>query len=82
MIDGKQSAMLWHVDDLKMSHVDAAAVTTAIGMIDEEFGKEAPITVTRGKAHDYLGMTLDCSKKGKVKIKMLDSIEKMLEDLP
>ena len=74
--------MLWHVDDLKMSHVDAGAGTTAIGMIHEEFGKEAPVTVARGKVHDYLGMTLDCSKKGKVKIKMLDSIEKMLEDLP
>ena len=63
MIDGKQCTILWHVDDLKISHVDPAAVTTVIGMINEEFGKEGPITVTRGKAHDYLGMTLDCSTK-------------------
>jgi hypothetical protein len=67
---------------LKISHIDSAAVSTVIRMIDEEFGKEAPITVTRGKVHDYLGMTLDYSTKGKVNIKMVDSIEKMLVDLP
>jgi hypothetical protein len=80
--DGKQCTILWHVNDLKMSHVDSAAVSTVIRMINEEFGKEAPITVTRGKVHDCLGVTLDCSTKGKVHIKMVDSIEKMLVDLP
>jgi hypothetical protein len=83
MIDGKQCTVLWrHVDDLKISHVDPNVQTTIIGLIDEEFGKESPITVTRGKAHDYLGMTLDYTEKGKVKIKMTDSVAKMLKDLP
>jgi hypothetical protein len=81
IIGGKQCTILWHVDDLKISHMDPEAVTCMIGLIDKEFGKEAPITVTRGKVHDYLGMTLDYSKKGKVMIKMLDSIVKMIEDL-
>jgi hypothetical protein len=70
------------VDDLKISHVDPKVNTTVIGLIDNEFGKEGPITVTRGKVHDYLGMTLDYTEKGKVKIKMLDSVAKMIEDLP
>jgi hypothetical protein len=82
MIDGKQCTILWHVDDLKISHVDPEAVTSTIGLIDTEFGKEGPITVTRGKIHDYLGMTLDYSTKGKVKIKMIDSVAKMIEALP
>jgi hypothetical protein len=82
MINGKQCAILWHVDDLKMSHVDTDVNTALIGMIDDVFGKESPITVTRGKAHDYLGMTLDCSMKGKVHVKMLDSVAKMIEELP
>jgi hypothetical protein len=81
-MDGKQCTVPWHVDDLKISHINSAAVSTVIRMIDEEFGKEAPITVTRGKAHDYLGVTLDHSTKGKAHIKMVDSIEKMLVDLP
>ena len=82
MIDGKQCTILWHVDDLKISHVDAEVVTGIIELMKDEFGKEAPLTVTRGKVHDYLGMTLDYSEEGKVKIKMLDYVEKMLADLP
>jgi hypothetical protein len=82
MINGKQCTILWHVDDLKMSHVDNDVNTAMIGMIDDVFGKESPITVTRGEVHDYLGMTLDCSTKGKVHVKMLDSVEKMIKELP
>jgi hypothetical protein len=83
MIDGKQCTVLWHVDDLKISHVDPGVNTKVTAMIDAEFGKEASaITVTRGKIHDYLGMTLDCTEKGKVKIKMIDFVEKLLLDLP
>jgi hypothetical protein len=81
-INGKQCTILWHVDDLKLSHVDPDVNTDVIKMIDHEFGKEAPITVTRGRIHDYLGMTLDYSERGKVKIKMIDYVEKMLTDLP
>jgi hypothetical protein len=44
--------------------------------------KEAPLTITRGKIHEYLGMTLDYSEPGKVKIGMMDYIDTMLEELP
>ena len=82
VINGKQCTIVWHVDDLKISHVSADTVTDVIKTIDDEFGKEAPITVHRGKVHDYLGMTLDFNTKGKAKIKMIDYLENMLEDLP
>jgi hypothetical protein len=82
MIDGKQCTILWHVDDLKISHIDPDVNTSIIELIDAEFGKEAPLTITRGRIHDYLGMTLDYTEKGKVKIKMLDYVDKMLADLP
>jgi hypothetical protein len=81
-VDGKQCTILWHVDDLKISHVDSDVVTKTISTINQEFGKEAPITVKRGKVHDYLGMTLDYSMKGKVMVKMLDYVENMLRDAP
>ena len=35
-----------------------------------------------GKKHDYLGMEVDFSKKGKVKISMTKYVESMLEDFP
>jgi hypothetical protein len=43
---------------------------------------EVPLTITRGKGHDYLGMKIDYSEKGKVKITMIDYIEGMLDELP
>jgi hypothetical protein len=82
MIDGKQCMIVWHVDDLKISHINDKVNTIIINLIDDEFGNEAPLTITRGKVHDYLRMTLDYSEKGKVKIKMLDYVERMLADLP
>ena len=82
MVNGKQITVLWHVDDLKILHVDTAEVTDLIKTINEEFGKEAPIMVSRGKVHDYLGMTLDFSVPKKVKINMVDYVEKMLEGVP
>eukprot|EP00957_Ditylum_brightwellii_P028334 2139930-Ditylum_brightwellii.AAC.1 len=40
------------------------------------------MTVTRGKIHDYLGMTIDFSTADKVKISMCDYVENMLLELP
>jgi hypothetical protein len=81
-INGKQCTILWHVDNLKISHVDPTVVTDIIEQLQVEFGKEAPLTVMRGKTHNYLGMTLDYSINGKVQIKMIDYIENMLAELP
>jgi hypothetical protein len=82
IIDGKQCTVLWHVDDLKISHISEDVNTDIVKRFNDKFGKEAPITITRGKVHDYLGMTLEYSEKGKVKIKMLDYVDNMLPDLP
>ena len=81
-INGKQCTILWHVDDLKISHVDPNVVTGVIDQLEKEFGAETPITKTRGKVHDYLGMVLDFSTPGKVKFSMVDYIKEMLDELP
>jgi hypothetical protein len=82
MVDDKQCTILWHINDLKISHVDPRVVDRVLEDINEKYGKEAPITVTRGKVHDYLGMTFDYQEDGVVKVTMIDYINKMLEDLP
>jgi hypothetical protein len=71
---------MWHVDDLKISHVDRKAVQAVFGLLSKELGKEAPLTVCQEKAHDYLGMSIDYSQPGKVKFTMFDY--GMLETLP
>jgi hypothetical protein len=81
-IDGKQCTIVWHVNDLKISHVDPKAVTTILNLLDEQYGQEiiggkrAPLTITQGKIHDYLGMTLGYSEPGVVKINMVDYVKK------
>ena len=82
MINGKQCTILWHVDDLKKTHVDPNVVTDVIKDIEKVFGKEDPLTIHRGKFHDYLGMQLDYSIEGKVRITMFDYIKSMLSELP
>ena len=81
-IDGQQCTLVWHVDDMKISHGDSKVVNRIIKMLEAEFGKDAPLTICRGKIHDYLGMTLDFSIDGKVQISMEDYIRTMLAELP
>ena len=47
-------------------------------VFEDEYGK---LKAIREKVHDYLGMNLDYSVKGKVKIKIMDYIKEILEFL-
>ncbi|VEU34053.1 unnamed protein product [Pseudo-nitzschia multistriata] len=82
MINGKQCTIVWHVDDLKISHADSTVVSMVIQQLNEQFGKESPLTETRGKIHDYVGMTIDYSEEGKVKFSMFDYLEEIIQNLP
>jgi hypothetical protein len=62
--------------------MDPKVVENLIKKMNGRYGVEAPLVVNRGKVHDYLGMTLDYSVEGKVKILMKKYIEEMLEELP
>jgi hypothetical protein len=82
MVNGKQLTVAWHVDDLKVSHVDSKVVDDFIKQMDAEFGKETPMNQSRGKVHDYLGMLLDYSEDGCVKIDMTEYVNMILHELP
>jgi len=81
IVNGKQLIIVWHVDDCKISHEDSDVVDDTIRKLEEHFGNESSITVTRGKVHDYLGMTIDYSTKGEVKFYMYDYIEQVLSEV-
>ena len=81
-VNGKQLTVAWHVDDLKVSHEEDNVLDEFIGMMEEEFGQETPLTVKRGPIQEYLGMTLDFTEKGKVVVKMSNYIKNMLKDAP
>ena len=66
IIDGSQCTIGWHVDDLKISHVDGKVSQKILDILQKEYGKEAPIPSMTGKIHEYLGITIDYSTSGKV----------------
>lgn len=81
-INGKQCTIVLHVDDLKMSHVDPKVLDEIISKLDKKYGQEGPLSVTRGRVHDYLGMTLDYSQSGTVKIRMDDYVKNLIANAP
>eukprot|EP00957_Ditylum_brightwellii_P169151 12875273-Ditylum_brightwellii.AAC.1 len=81
-IDGKQCTLAWYINDLKISHVKDIVVIEIIGKLEKNYGKEAPLTVRRGKTHDFLEMKLDFTKSKKVVILMEEFIIKLLDGLP
>ena len=81
-INGKQCTIAWHVDDLKISHVELAAVKDTIGQLNERYGKETPLSVTHGSVHEYLGMTIDFSTDGQVSFIMKDYVEELMNEKP
>ena len=82
MVNGQQMTVVWHVDDLKVSLVDRTEVEKFVRKMEETFGKDTPLTVSRGQVHDYLGMTLDFRTRGEVKINMEHYIDMMHQDAP
>lgn len=79
-IGGKHCSIIWHVDDLKLSHVRQEVLDDIASKFDSKYGKEKPLTMHHGKVHDYLGMTKDYSENGKVKFLMPDYIDGILEE--
>jgi len=79
VVKGKQLTVVWHVDDLKISHADPAVVGGLVQEFNQRYGTIKRLSETRGPMHDYLGMTLNFSLSGKVIIDMRDYLELTLE---
>jgi hypothetical protein len=67
MIPGKQMTV----------HMDAFELTKFASYLSSIYGG---LTVHQGKKHDYLGMDLDYSEKGKVKISIINYINNVLKE--
>jgi hypothetical protein len=78
IVNGKQMTVIWHVDDLKVSHMDPKENTKFANWMKELYGEK--LTIHRGKIHDYLGMDMDWSTDGQVSISMIKYLYKILED--
>ena len=79
-----QQTLVWHVDDVKSSHVDPRVNDEFYQWAEKLYGSNETghVTVTRGNRHDYLGMILDYSQVGALKVNMKYYIDAMLEEFP
>ena len=85
IVDGAQLTFVWHVNDLKVIHVDAGVVTlisvwlqnTYERLFDDGLGA---MKLKRGKIHKYLGMQLDFTVAGQVKITHIFSRYEMINE--
>jgi hypothetical protein len=61
--------IIWHVDDVKISHVDPFQVMKFCQYLASINGNG--LVVHRGKVHDYLGMDLKFALDGIVQVSMI-----------
>ena len=81
MIDGQQMTICNHVDDCKLIHCRSKVNDRMIKWLRQEYERifedgSGEMTVSRGKVHKYLGMTLDYTVRGQVQITMIDLLDK------
>jgi hypothetical protein len=79
IVNGTQMTVIWHVDDLKISHKNPEAVTKVIKYLD---GIYPGVKVKRGKHHEYLGMDFDFATKGQVAVGMTDYMMRVIKEFP
>jgi len=75
MVDGAQMTLTFHVDDIKISHVNPAEVIRHINWFKSIY--DTNVRVSRGTTHDYLGMMLSYSNR-QVRILMTDYVKKVI----
>ena len=79
-INGKQMTITWHVDDLKVSHIDPFQITKFASYLASIYREG--LVVHHGKVHDYLGMDLNFANEGVAQISMITYTTKVLTDFP
>ena len=82
MLNDKQCTVVWHVDNLKISHVDETVVNKLVDSLNGVFGKETPLTGSTGSVHEYLGMNLDFREAGYLGVDMIPYVRSLLEEAP
>ena len=65
---------------MKILHIDPKVVNGIIKKLNQKFGNEEILTVTRGRVNSYLGMDIDLHKEYKVTIIIDKYVDEILED--
>ena len=79
-INGEQLTVVWHVDDLKVSHKDENVVLAFCVKMSQLYGSSTKSS--RGKVYNFLGMDLDWSRDGVFIVSMIKYLQKVIKDFP
>ena len=81
---GHQQTVTWHVDDVKVSHINPRANDEFCNWCQGLYGgtKEGKVKIIDGKVHDYLGMRLNYETPNKVIVDMKNYIDNMCNEYP
>ena len=82
MVNGQHMNICYHVDDYKLSHCRSKFNDRTIKFLRQEYeiifeDGSVKMTVSRGKVHKYIVMTLDYTVRGQVQITMIDILDKI-----
>jgi len=83
-VNGKQQTLCAHVDDCKLSCIDVKLQDEFIEILRQEYESifedgSGAMQVSRGKVHTYLGMQLDFTVPGQVKVSMFGYVQEILD---
>jgi hypothetical protein len=78
-INGAIQSVKFHVDDLKSSQNDPKVNDYFIPSLNVKYGKHGEVKATRGKVHDYFGMTFTYGEDG-VALDMRNYIKTIFEE--
>ena len=79
-MDGTQTTVRWHVDDLMISHVSQCKILKFVRHIKDIYGDNLAEYV--GTTHHYLGTTFDYAFETEVRINLCKYLSKVIEDFP
>ena len=75
----EKCTIIWHVDDVKISHIDHDVNMSIIRELEKNFGELSPVT---GQKHDYLGMDVELCENKIVKIGLLNQLKQTIDAFP
>ena len=91
-VNGQQLTIQFHVDDLKLSHMDQDVLESLVKDLNNVFRtSKKELAETKGDIHGYLGLTIDFSgrfdpddpnKNGQVVFTMYDYIVDIIDSAP
>ena len=77
---GGKLTLVWHVDNMKVSHKNKEEVANFTAYMKVIYGEEMP--VTREKKRTYVGMDLNYSTPGEVIVSMDRYITEAIDEFP